>query len=162
MCDCKSNNRPDTGGNKEEIVLNPNVYFDWGFHAKPVYLDSCIANEVITLWKNGIWTLGSCCGHNGHFQRSIIIEEHVDANKARELTPAKTTIKQWRLVDVYNQPTYYDTIVHSQEWQAWVKYQEKAQEFDVHESMECGWLSPEHFQAFLKWNNGTLAKPDNQ
>ena len=50
-------------------------------------------------------------------------------------------------------PTFYETIVHSPVWKAWVERQEEAMEYDVHESMECGWLSPEHWQAFIMWVN---------
>ena len=58
-------------------------------------------------------------------------------------------------------PTFYKTVVHSKEFQAWVKYNESLDIplFDTPESIECGWLSPEHFEAFLnfvieqsKWN----------
>jgi hypothetical protein len=48
-------------------------------------------------------------------------------------------------------PTFYDTIIVSPEWQAWVRENEIEPRFDVHESMECGWLSKEHFAAFLKF-----------
>lgn len=46
-------------------------------------------------------------------------------------------------------PTFYDTIIASPQWQAWVKENEVRPRYDVHESMECGWLSPQHFQAFM-------------
>jgi hypothetical protein len=48
-------------------------------------------------------------------------------------------------------PTFYKTIVKSKHWQEWVKYQEQKIKFDVHESMEMDWLSPEHFEAFINW-----------
>lgn len=48
-------------------------------------------------------------------------------------------------------PNFYRTVVSSRQWQAWVKYNEQSLDWDVHESMECGWLSPEHFQAFLRF-----------
>ena len=50
-------------------------------------------------------------------------------------------------------PSFYDTIVASAEWDAWVGYQESldAPAFDISETIECGWLSPEHWQAFLKF-----------
>jgi hypothetical protein len=48
-------------------------------------------------------------------------------------------------------PTFYKTIVRSKHWQEWVKYQEQKIKFDVHESMEMDWLSPEHFEAFIKY-----------
>jgi hypothetical protein len=52
----------------------------------------------------------------------------------------------------YNWPTFYGTIVESKPWQAWVKVNEQNPQFDAHESMEIGALSPEHFAAFLDWH----------
>lgn len=61
-------------------------------------------------------------------------------------------------------PTFYDTVTHSPQWKAWEAEQErraawwnKAGEtrgigpllYDMAEVMECGWISQEHFQAFL-------------
>ena len=58
-------------------------------------------------------------------------------------------------------PTFYETIVHSPEWEAWMKYNEepdmydedgnRLQRFDVNLSMETGWLGKKHFAAFLAW-----------
>ena len=48
-------------------------------------------------------------------------------------------------------PTYYETIVHSEIWQEWIKYQEKHMDFDIHESIEIGALSPRHWEAFIQW-----------
>ena len=48
-------------------------------------------------------------------------------------------------------PTFYQTVVASPEWQVWVEKNEREPKFDVNESMETGWLSPEHFAAFLEW-----------
>jgi len=48
-------------------------------------------------------------------------------------------------------PTYYRTIVNSKPWKEWTKYQEKKMDFDIWESIECGWLSEKHFLAFLEW-----------
>lgn len=47
-------------------------------------------------------------------------------------------------------PTYYDTLVNNRHWQKWGEVAEE-HGFDWHESVECGWLSEEHFQAFLDW-----------
>ena len=48
-------------------------------------------------------------------------------------------------------PIFLQTICKSPQWKKWVKYQREKQEFDVAESMECGWLSDKHWQAFLKF-----------
>lgn len=52
-------------------------------------------------------------------------------------------------------PTYYQTVVHSPQFQLWVKYNESLDQpmFDTPESLECGWLSQNHFQAFLEFCN---------
>lgn len=44
--------------------------------------------------------------------------------------------------------TFYDTIIASKEWQDWEKVAEE-RGFDYAESKECGWLSPEHWRAFV-------------
>ena len=48
-------------------------------------------------------------------------------------------------------PTYYETIVKSEIWKEWTKHCEQNQLFDIWESIECGWLSDEHWQAFITW-----------
>ena len=48
-------------------------------------------------------------------------------------------------------PTYYGTVVNNPAWQAWEKVAHEYG-YDWHESVECGWLSPGHFQAFLDWH----------
>lgn len=48
-------------------------------------------------------------------------------------------------------PTYYKTIVNSDIWKEWAKYAEDNLLLDMPESIECGWLSPEHWDAFIKW-----------
>jgi len=48
-------------------------------------------------------------------------------------------------------PTYYETIVKSDIWKKWTKHQEQVMEFDIWESIECGWLSDRHWEAFLEW-----------
>jgi len=46
---------------------------------------------------------------------------------------------------------FYQTIVKSPQWQLWVEENETNPQYDVHESMEIGALSPKHFQAFLEF-----------
>jgi len=47
-------------------------------------------------------------------------------------------------------PTFYRTVVNSEEWQEWEKIAYK-KGFDWSESTECGWLSDKHFSAFIRW-----------
>lgn len=48
-------------------------------------------------------------------------------------------------------PTYYETIIHSDIWKEWTKLQEETMDFDIWESIECGWLSDAHWIAFINW-----------
>ena len=50
-----------------------------------------------------------------------------------------------------NNPTYYETIVRSKIWREWTKHCEETHAFDIHESIECGWLSSKHWNAFIEW-----------
>jgi len=54
-----------------------------------------------------------------------------------------------QLKDMKN-TTFYRAVVDSKEWQDWEEYAYK-KGFDWSESTESGWLSKEHFSAFLKW-----------
>lgn len=49
------------------------------------------------------------------------------------------------------QESFYHTVVRSQQWKKWVKYNEKELQFDVHESIECDMISEKHLQAFFKF-----------
>ena len=60
-------------------------------------------------------------------------------------------------------PTFYQTVVHSKEWKAWTEYlhQEALQDrlhFDIDESVECGWLSDRHWNAFMEFTNREMIK----
>jgi hypothetical protein len=99
-CNCYSSNRPDIGGDTPARIIDPNEYFKWDAPAKKVAIDECIADEVLALWKAGIWTKGSCCGHNGYWERSIILNEGEDPKKAFPLVSKLTKLKQWQLVNL--------------------------------------------------------------
>jgi len=66
-------------------------------------------------------------------------------------------------------PTFYRTVIESPQWKAWEIEQAKrlhsilinADEggpikgiYDMPEVVECGWISQEHFQDFLKFCKG--------
>jgi len=51
-------------------------------------------------------------------------------------------------------PTYYETIITNPHWREW-EHVAHEHGYDWHESVECGWLSPGHFQAFLDWYKNT-------
>ena len=56
------------------------------------------------------------------------------------------------LHDIVNKgnPTFYETIVQSNEWEAWEKVSHK-QYFDSACSRDTGWIGTEHFNAFLNF-----------
>ena len=47
--------------------------------------------------------------------------------------------------------SFYRTLVDSPQWKLWLRYNDIDPQWDVHESMECDWLSPRHFQAFIEF-----------
>jgi hypothetical protein len=81
-CNCHSYNKRT--GETPEVVLDPNDYFDWDAPARKVCIDACIAELVKELWRNRVWTGGSCCGH-GSVPLSVIIESVKDGDKALEI-----------------------------------------------------------------------------
>lgn len=51
-------------------------------------------------------------------------------------------------------PSFWKTVVESKAWDAWYEYQcslpaSHPERFDIDECQECGYISPEHFKAFL-------------
>lgn len=99
-CNCASLNRPESTGSKPPVALDPNKFFKWDTPGKVVYVDACISDEVRVLWEAGIWTKGSCCGHNGMFERSIILDEGADEKTARRLIAKRTNLLMWKLMHV--------------------------------------------------------------
>lgn len=55
MCQCK--NIKMGSYDNQSSIMNP-------FNKEIVSIDNCILPEIISLWKKGIRTYGSCCGHN--------------------------------------------------------------------------------------------------
>jgi len=65
-----------------------------------------------------------------------------------------------------NYPTFYDTVIHSKEWKAWAEYLHKEAleerlHFDIDESIECGWLSENHWNAFIEFTRQETIKKIN-
>lgn len=50
--------------------------------------------------------------------------------------------------------SFYRTVIDSPQWKEWEEYVTESQDFDISECMECGIISPEHFQAFLGFVKG--------
>lgn len=47
--------------------------------------------------------------------------------------------------------SFWATVIQSEAWDKWYKENMRKMWFDVDECMGCGWISPEHFQEFLKF-----------
>jgi hypothetical protein len=102
MCNCHSYNAGT--GDVPEVLFNAKDYFEVD-KSKIVCIDACISEQIKMLWQNGIWTLGSCCGHNGLFgDASVIIANNADPKKVKDLLKKhdpkrQWVVKQWQLVD---------------------------------------------------------------
>lgn len=101
MCNCKSYNKPEWGGDRPEVMV-PKP--DWSERTSDtIGLDACIADDILKLWANGIRTLSSCCGHM-KAPPSIVVEskthpkEMADAYiaKIKKLVPG-WEVYQWEL-----------------------------------------------------------------
>ena len=69
---------------------------------------------------------------------------------------------QYLCSDGYH-PSFWKTVVESPEWKLWQEEQQKRfhqlattkntkiEAFDIDECQECGWISPAHFQSFIKF-----------
>lgn len=83
-CNCRSHSKPEWGGTRPEIIMPYQVYFP---DAQPVSIDECIAPEMLALWREGVRTIGCCCGHNGNAPfaggRANVIVQEPDARMAR-------------------------------------------------------------------------------
>lgn len=97
MCDCHSYNG-DFGKTPEVLITHKTN----GTKA----IDACIAPVIQKLWDNDIWTIGSCCGHNGRFgQPSIVLGEHEDnyskiRTLIKEVDDRNFELTQWKRVIV--------------------------------------------------------------
>lgn len=56
--------------------------------------------------------------------------------------------------------SFWKSTVQSPEWKAWYEYNiGPNHQFDVDECQEVGWISSEHFAAFIKFTIGHAKKP---
>lgn len=103
MCKCISRNRP----NKRQTIpprkmrMLCAIYPDGKKKYKNVFIDECIADDVQKLWDNGIFTLSSCCGHNGifgkDFGKEVVLSDEKDLKKAKKLLP-DFKFYYWKLI----------------------------------------------------------------
>lgn len=97
-CRCQSYNHPGQGGDQKEVALPAPTWSG----KKTICVDVCIADAIQMLWENGMETLGCCCGH-GKENPTVIIAEHMDGQRAKQLLAAEGRhwrVMQWRLIDV--------------------------------------------------------------
>ena len=104
MCNCHSYNwdNPDSG-KEQNVMLNPKEYFPFQGEERLVCVDKCIAHVIRHLWKNNVWTLNSCCGHN-KLEPSVVFTQNLkdeDAENIRriiaEVDDRKFDILSWKL-----------------------------------------------------------------
>ena len=108
MCNCISHNKPEIGGNDPEAVL---TIPSWNTQERrTVCVDACIVDHVKAVWDAKIWTLGSCCGHNGATLRSLIVDQadHAAAQSILNDRNADMRVLSWQLCDTPgDQPATY-------------------------------------------------------
>ncbi len=92
-CRCRSYNQPELGGDAPEAILfpaavgAPREMCD----RRGVCVDSCIALEILALWRAGVITYGSCCGHNVR-PASVIVPPRLVELTCQEL---KSSPREW-------------------------------------------------------------------
>lgn len=96
-CDCISYNNPQPDQKTPSVVMTAPAWAGW--HKPTICVDACISHHVQALWDAHLWTLGSCCGHNGRFQRSVIVDQadHVKAQALLSDRGADVHVLSWQL-----------------------------------------------------------------
>lgn len=79
MCKCK-NIKIGSYGNQVELPVPVHMYplrnvLGEDKPIQAIYVDRCLADEIQSLWNNGITTTGCCCGHNLLLPYIGVIEE---------------------------------------------------------------------------------------
>lgn len=98
-CDCISSNQPEKGGTELEVILEFPDFFK--SERKTVCVDSCMVSLIKELWKEKIYTLSSCCGHNGLFDIGRFIVVHQEqAKEAKIIAGDDTKILYWKLTEL--------------------------------------------------------------
>lgn len=64
-----------------------------------IAIDSCIADQILAAWNEGVRTLGSCCGHGERPPNVVLTQDPDQPALARAELPG-FTLYQWRLIDV--------------------------------------------------------------
>ena len=69
MCNCKN---IEIGSFENQIEISHQS------PSHPIWVDACIADEVIFLLNTGVKTVGSCCGHNKTIPSIVVAPESVE------------------------------------------------------------------------------------
>lgn len=98
MCDCISYNGqvPGQTGTPEVVLTAP----DWVTQERrTIPVDACIADHITALWDARIWTLSCCCGHNGRYPRSVVVDkaDHAAAQSLLDDREAEMQVMSWQL-----------------------------------------------------------------
>lgn len=91
-CACISYNQPKPWQTDPEIILDPRAIFPAA--TKTVCVDACIADNILALWRAGVWTRGCCCGHGKGFPE-VYIDKAEHAAMAAEVLSRDP--RQWRI-----------------------------------------------------------------
>lgn len=101
-CTCRSYNSGE--GSTPEVVLPRPAFMPDGERLNGVPVDACIADVVLSLWYEGVQTLGSCCGHNKRPPSLVLGQGERDYDGIRALIARKDSrtwdLRQWQLVTV--------------------------------------------------------------
>lgn len=81
-CRCRSYNRPDWGGDQNEVILEAP---EWSSKDNGICVDACIVDAIKLLWANSVKTFGCCCGHNGAVNNGRPSVHVDDVEKAQKL-----------------------------------------------------------------------------
>jgi hypothetical protein len=107
----------------------------------------------------------SGCSYKERLLRNREQQKKKDIKKSEDTKLQRITnrinILQKRRAELtgFEYPSFFTTIINSPQWKEWVNYNEQIPKFDVYESMECGWLSEKHFQAFMSfYTNSAVPK----
>lgn len=98
-CNCESYNQGDGTGVPEVVLTPEDINLTDG--KTSVCVDACISDVVLHLWKSGLPTLNSCCGHNKS-EPSVVIPEECDPQEyikaIGEIDNREWHILRWELI----------------------------------------------------------------
>lgn len=113
-CDCISYNQPRSWQKTPNVELRvgdygPASWFecDAAFADKIVLVDACIAPIVADMWRAGIWTLNSCCGHGDPTLRCVVLHDYDRMSAMRFLAERDPSIMVFAWENVATSPADY-------------------------------------------------------